>query len=587
MNYYHPTSAGYESEIVNADFFISSQGRTSPEAEFSEFTDTMRSYAKDGSHAAILCSFPARSSLVIGDMPAFKGFSRPDCSKFPRYADPQKVKSISLVFASGYFESPASYFGHTMIKFDTGEKDFNEFFFDSSLNYGAQITDATGTMYIIRGLTGGYTASYQRNNDFINTNSYTNKQMRDVWEYPLQLSPEQKTFMVEYSSELRRARFKYYFFGDNCAHRMARLIDMATNRKMVDTGGPWLLPIQMVQQINHPKDGPTIIKEELRSPSLKSETRRQYLALSPDDQNAVVTFLKSPLERQKQLAFRLSTPALAMAMNYYDVELAKLSTKSKDADKLALLQPHRQIALAERLKRPALSSAEAVPAMPEQGETPATIKHPSYLQAGYTVRSGKDSINLRYQASNNDLLTMPLAGQEASHFIMGAAEVALTEHKLDLSKVTLIDIASLNTNPLPMSLTGEYSWSVKAEYGARNDICQKCSTASLDGKIGKAQRLNENLMLYTLVGGQVNYKETSYNDHLMLTSENGALFTLDGKTRLNTEINADVSPIHGNPGYLFKATLAHDLSSQTDIRFSAENDGENSAATIKFGFYFN
>ncbi|RYD50618.1 MAG: hypothetical protein EOP52_13665 [Sphingobacteriales bacterium] len=110
---------------------------------------------------------------------------------------------------------------------------------------------------------------------------------------------------------------------------------------------------------------------------------------------------------------------------------------------------------------------------------------------------------------------------------------------------------------------------------------------NVDAKIGKAVRVNKDVLLYSLVGGQVNHKQTSYNDVLMLTSENGVLLNLDDISRLNIEANVEVSPVDGNPSYLFKGTAIRDLTSQSDLRLVIENDGKDSAAMLRLGLYLN
>ncbi|TKW61164.1 MAG: DUF4105 domain-containing protein [Blastochloris viridis] len=144
INFYHQNTDGYSTEIVNDSFFLSPEGASSPEKEFEAFVNAMDEYKMDKTKTEILCRFPARTTLFRKYIDEFKEIPQPDCSGYSRYVDPSKVTGVSLIFASGYFESPASYFGHTMLKFETTDKDVNELFFDSSLNYGAEVTDATG-----------------------------------------------------------------------------------------------------------------------------------------------------------------------------------------------------------------------------------------------------------------------------------------------------------------------------------------------------------------------------------------------------------------------------------------------------------
>ncbi|TKW61163.1 MAG: hypothetical protein DI628_00605 [Blastochloris viridis] len=272
---------------------------------------------------------------------------------------------------------------------------------------------------------------------------------------------------------------------------------------------------------------------------------------------------------------------------HYDLELAKLSTKAKDSENLKNVQQHRHILLMERLKRPPSQDSQNDSAPVKPGSTPATLNHPAVLQIGYITRPEHDALNIRYQAANNDLLNTPLEGQEASRFVMGAVEVDITRDNIDLKSFTAIDIASFNTNPIPREFHKDLSWSVTAEYAPRNLICESCSTAYIDAKVGKAIRPIPDLMIYSLWGGQINHKQTHYNDVLMLRSENGILANLSSKSRLNMELNADVSPISGNPSYLWAAETVYDITPQTDLRARFENNLQQSSLMMRVSFYLN
>lgn len=573
INYYQPQGQGYKSEIINDDYFLSPNGRTSPVDEYQAFVKAM----EEGDTASA-CRYPARMTLVLPLLPTVQ---RPVCDEFMASINPQQVRSVSLVFASGYFESPASYFGHTLLKFNSDKDEQNQYIFDSSLNYGAQVTDAMGPLYVIKGLTGGYVASYNDSNDTIDTFSYTNKQMRDVWEYELDLTPQQRTFMVEHAWELKRARFKYYFLSDNCATRIARLIESATGQQINYSSGKWTLPIQITQNL---KSAEGLTKSETRHVSMKSTLRKDYLALSRKGKTGLMKFMHMPQEEKADVAKLLDDDVLAVVLAQLDVEMAKLKGDAASPEGKTV-QAERQVVLVEMFRRP----PPAAKIEPAAGPllSPADIRRPAALQVGYIVRPGADALGIRYQASNNDLFTTPLAGQEASRFIMGAAEAEFTADTANIRKVTLLDIASFNTNPMPMRITGDYSWGLRMEYGPRNLVCRKCSAITAEGKLGMANRATDDLMLYTLWGAQLNHRQTAFNDYLMLVSENGALWTMDEDWKLGMGLTIEVSPLQGNPAYLPNTTLAYDIAPQSDLRFVLEHDGNNAAAMLRVGFYFN
>ena len=241
----------------------------------------------------------------------------PACPEFERINQPDAIRSVSLVFASGYFDSPSSYYGHILLKFNYDGSSRNQRALDSSLNYGADATDnPSGPLYVIKGLLGGYTASYTRNNHFLHTYLYTNAQLRDTWEYELNLTAEQVQFLVAHSWEMLFARFQYYFFNDNCAHRIAKLIEVTTGRDLSDTHAFWLLPTQVVRSLRTEGSSDSFVTSEKYNPSLKS-TFSAHLALLDSDQKQEFVDLFTLDQPQKAQAVRVANAELLQLMLDY------------------------------------------------------------------------------------------------------------------------------------------------------------------------------------------------------------------------------------------------------------------------------
>ena len=56
---------------------------------------------------------------------------------------------------------------------------------------------------------------------------YSRLENRDLWEYKLNLTPEETGRMVEHVWELKQVRFDYYFFDENCSFRLLELMEIA------------------------------------------------------------------------------------------------------------------------------------------------------------------------------------------------------------------------------------------------------------------------------------------------------------------------------------------------------------------------
>ena len=354
-NYYHESGDDrFSSEIVNEEFFLSDTGRFDPTAEFDAFLQTVLTHHVNGEQEDVLCRYPARLSLLERHGLLPDAWIDPVCPEYESAIKPGQIRSLSMVFASGYFDNPASYYGHTIIKFNYAGELGDRSVLDSSLNYGADVEDSSSSpLYILRGLSGGYTASYTQNNFFLYSHLYTNSQLRDIWEYELDLSEVEVKVIVEHSWEMMNASFPYYFFSDNCAHRIARLVELATQRDMTDTHGFWLLPIQVVRKLEGDADHEDLIKARRYEPSLKSQFTSRFLALDPLSRNAFVDYFKKSDQERRASLTDSPTGLLLLKLDYLDLEVAKLSIIEEDEAASAPLDEQRAAILAELFRRPA------------------------------------------------------------------------------------------------------------------------------------------------------------------------------------------------------------------------------------------
>ena len=581
INYYHHNiTGGYTSEITNADYFVSPQGRTNPQAELDAFKNLITAYLKDGSNKETLCKFPARLTLI-----GLPESNRPICQEYIESNQPESIQSISLFFASGYFDNPSSYYGHMLLKFNYPDEVNNQTSLDSSLNYGATATNNEGSLlYILKGLFGGYDATYQRNNHFLFSNNYTNRQIRDIWEYQLNLTPEQKRFIVEHSWELKNAKFTYYFFSNNCANRIAKIVELATGRDLSKTSGFWAMPMAIVRKAAKTP----MIEEEIYNPSLKKIFSDKYNQLTAEEKKQFIAFFDVPDAEKENLVKKLDGNNLVLALEYLDLLVAKKTIKSKDKAELKrqmdILEKQRGIVLSQLMHLP------PAPVKPEEPKDPAytllTSQPASVLRIGYQNNKEGESVKIGYRAANNDFLNPRNPGQEVSKFTMGEIETEIKNDSLHLHKLVAVDILNLNTNPLPMRMTNEYSWGMKIDYAAPNNICSKCSNAGIEGKLGTAARINKDLMFYGLAGGRLHTIASSNQDFITGVSELGSVINTSEHTILVLTANYNIDAISGHPEYLLKANFGINLSKDIDCRMSLENNAKGSAFLASFGYYF-
>jgi len=151
------------------------------------------------------------------------------CSEYQKWRRTLNAHTVTLVFPAAYLNSPSSMFGHTLLRLDPEDIDDDSSWLSWSLNFTADTgTDSANSAgYAIKGITGAYPGKFHVIPYFQKLQEYGAIENRDIWEYKLDLNPEEVGRIVRHSWELRDIRFAYYFFRENCSFRLLELIDYA------------------------------------------------------------------------------------------------------------------------------------------------------------------------------------------------------------------------------------------------------------------------------------------------------------------------------------------------------------------------
>ena len=116
-------------------------------------------------------------------------------------------------------------FGHTFLTFTQPNQSP---LLAATLNYAADTAQQDGVLdFIIKGLFGGFPGTVDRQPFFRRLRTYVDNEGRDLWEYQLQLAPEQIRLMLLHIWEGKDGEFDYYFVGENCAYQTLALLQVA------------------------------------------------------------------------------------------------------------------------------------------------------------------------------------------------------------------------------------------------------------------------------------------------------------------------------------------------------------------------
>ncbi|MBK8395176.1 MAG: DUF4105 domain-containing protein [Leptospiraceae bacterium] len=213
-----------ESYADGQDFFISPNGKNSPELELKASLDEFLKNSEN----QIECSFPARFFWLRKELNIDQNIIPfPECKKLEEFKLQMRSKSISILFTSFYPEHPASLFGHSAIKLNeeipnSGDAD------DLVITYAASIPQKVDPFsYLYKGLTGGFPGSFEIQKFKFKIIESTEKENRDIWEFKLNLNKEEIDQLVRHLWEMQKTHFDYYFFNENCSFRILTLLEVA------------------------------------------------------------------------------------------------------------------------------------------------------------------------------------------------------------------------------------------------------------------------------------------------------------------------------------------------------------------------
>jgi hypothetical protein len=221
--------SGLESEVDSADFFLSGiNGKSNPRLEL---VATLRSFFKpvEAYKAPDLhpqCLFPARLSYLKKQLAIQSDqLPSPPCKNFNRFFQTLQTKTITIVYASAYVNSPGSMYGHTFLKFDKHPDDTRKQLLDLTFNFAANANPADNNLlYSLKGLFGGYHGIYTFPTYHEKLKEYNDIENRDVWEYRLNFNSEEINQVIRHIWEIQKTTFFYFFFDENCAYRIVAVL---------------------------------------------------------------------------------------------------------------------------------------------------------------------------------------------------------------------------------------------------------------------------------------------------------------------------------------------------------------------------
>ena len=503
----HMGAPGQPSEVLSTDFFLSPAGSADPEAELAATLDAYDAPWDEPQDAHPRCRFPARY-LWLSWQGLLPGHDARDlrCGRLARWAKLDRLVSVSLLEVSGYFGNPASSFGHTLLRLNTSDGGEAAGLLDTSLNFGALVPEnEIIPVYIFKGLSGGYEAGFSDKFFFAHDRVYSRTEFRDIWDHELALDERQRDLLVLHLWEIIGRKFRYYFLTENCAWRIAEVLELVTGAKSLRArGAVWYAPAELFHRLQEAsrETGAPRVRAVRFLPSAERTLRARLGRLDAAERDRFDQTVARP---RPDVPAAVSTlePArradvLEALLAYYQFKLAGQPEDRQDADDVAA----KNATLRARLALPAAARQERrEPDRP----SPSLGMAPMLTSIGASHSRSGSRAHWRWVAYANEL--PGLHGLDNGELVVLDTRISVgREQRARFDGLDVIRVRKFNTPGV--RLPGESLWSWQTQMGWRRPVASgRDGVAGLRAYaafgLGQAVTLGDGIVAYAMVDGVV------------------------------------------------------------------------------------
>ena len=543
-------------------------------SSYDELVESIKEYMKFSENKSdFFCKAPARAIFLTHHLPQLPDFSSKRCTEYSEWSKNGEIESISLLYVTGYLKNPASFFGHTLLKFNSPNGKANAGLLDSSLNYGAHTNNDAALPYIVRGLTGGYSASLAEEKFFRLSAEYQELQKRDIYEYRLSLSEYEKWLMIAYSFEMAQKEFIYYFLADNCAFRLNMILGLALERDPMP-GLPWAAPVDLLMGITKSNRVDTITYH----PSQTSRTVSALDNLIPSDRDEVATVINSDSSSYQSADYNMPTKlAILETLNYLKIELFKDGSSA-------------EVSNIDEKRRKVLLSLDRNTAVKRDISAPSNFPHetnkPTLLRYGVKqINSHDPIISLQLRAANFEILDIDRTRKTNSEFIFLSPKIAIQNGRVRLDEMILFKALSLNDSKIIIPGDSNFAWGVEVGKFNLSYNCYPCGVLKGTGTLGRSLYLTDNASIYGLANVSLHQSKNS-SGNFSVSAQTGVLYTLEsGKVNLDVK-RIEYKGSHYLDDEIISLAYKFDFSNSINISFKGEKAIDHWSFGLELNHHF-
>ncbi len=322
----------YKSRISESLFFLAPDGRTNP---FSELKATLQFFYTNNKIGRFQqtpqCAFPERFRFLKQQFNL--NIKIEECSDLKNWLEGFSGDSAAIVYSAAFPNNPASIFGHTLMRINSMKKQTTTAkrdLLDYSISYAAGMTDESPLEYAFKGIFGGFPGITAVTPYYIKVNEYVKSENRDLWEYNVDLKPEQIENMLRHIWEIQNsADISYYFIDENCAYFLLVLLEIANPEwHLIDKTSWYVSPAQSIKIL---ADTPGVVTQVQFRPSAFKIMQFRMNKLDPNQLEKLTRILESKsLDNQTLLD---SPMIIDAALDYMQYIRAEKNGAQSDEDK--------------------------------------------------------------------------------------------------------------------------------------------------------------------------------------------------------------------------------------------------------------
>ncbi|MBF0456253.1 MAG: DUF4105 domain-containing protein [Magnetococcales bacterium] len=567
-----------QSAITSESFFLSPAGSDDALLEMKATLHALFAPQGEDANAHARCRFPARTMWLRQKIPALSALPKMECPDYDQWTDQGLTQSISIIFPNGYLGNPASYYGHILLKFNSKEQNIQTKLSDVSVNYGAIVPDQENPLrYILKGVFGGYDGGFTHAEFYFHNHNYGENELRDMWEYKLNLRPDQVALIVAHTWEVLKKKYRYFFFRENCAYRMAELIALISGVEATPDNPLFTLPIALIQKLNQSqRAGESLIEEVIYHPSRQTRLYRRFQQLSPQKQKVVQQQVER-FTRGESAHLPEEYEVLDTLLDYY-----RFLGKSDESQKEKADEAYRKI-LAQRYILPPHPATRVI----QEQKGPHKARKPSLISVGplYSTALGS-GVRVRIRPAYYDQLDADSSHIKNSSLSMFDLDMALYNDSLFIHNLDIIKIESANTTVTGLEGDTTEAWMILAGLKQQSLSCTECLRPHIQLGKGLVFSHRSDLNITALVGGNLKWPMPD-KSALVGQGTIKALYQASEEIGVQLQTQYEIYLFNDqNRQRIDSAEIRYKLSKNSDLRLKYQRDESAQEWSLSTGSYW-